>query len=60
LIELISASTALGLMIQRKQAEGEIRKALRQGKGTYGTQISLYLHDLSRVSYTADNNSIFS
>lgn len=28
LIELISASTELGLIIQRKQAEGEIRKAL--------------------------------
>ncbi len=32
LIELISASTALGLMIQRKQAEGEIRKALTREK----------------------------
>lgn len=32
LIELISASTELGLMIQRKQAEGEIRKALEKEK----------------------------
>ncbi len=32
LIELISASTELGLMIQRKQAEGEIRKALAKEK----------------------------
>ncbi len=32
LIELISASTELGLMIQRKQAEGEIRKALTKEK----------------------------
>jgi PAS domain S-box-containing protein len=32
LIELISASTELGLMIQRKQAEGEIRKALEAEK----------------------------
>ncbi|NEO31077.1 MAG: PAS domain S-box protein [Symploca sp. SIO3C6] len=32
LIELISASTELGLMIQRKQAEGEIRKALVREK----------------------------
>lgn len=32
LIELIAASTELGLMIQRKQAEGEIRKALEKEK----------------------------
>lgn len=32
LIELISASTQLGLMIQRKQAEGDIRKALAREK----------------------------
>ncbi|HEY9727359.1 MAG TPA: ATP-binding protein [Chroococcales cyanobacterium] len=32
LIELICASTELGLMIQRKQAEGEIRKALAKEK----------------------------
>ncbi|HEY9636489.1 MAG TPA: PAS domain S-box protein [Coleofasciculaceae cyanobacterium] len=32
LIELISASTELGLMIQRKQAEGEIRQALSREK----------------------------
>ncbi|MEW6495929.1 MAG: PAS domain S-box protein [Cyanobacteriota bacterium] len=32
LIELISASTELGLMIQRKQVEGEIRKALEKEK----------------------------
>ena len=32
LIELITASTELGLMIQRKQAEGEIRKALEKEK----------------------------
>jgi PAS domain S-box-containing protein len=32
LINLISASTELGLMIQRKQAEGEIRKALEKEK----------------------------
>ncbi|MGQ4649911.1 ATP-binding protein [Lyngbya aestuarii] len=32
LIELISASTELGFMIQRKQAEGEIRKALEKEK----------------------------
>ncbi|HEY9743961.1 MAG TPA: histidine kinase dimerization/phospho-acceptor domain-containing protein, partial [Coleofasciculaceae cyanobacterium] len=32
LIELISASTELGLMIQRKQAEGDIRKALVREK----------------------------
>ncbi len=32
LIELISASTELGLMIQRKQAEGEIRNALDKEK----------------------------
>ena len=32
LIELISASTELGLMIQRKQTEGEIRKALEKEK----------------------------
>jgi len=32
LIELISASTELGLMIQRKQTEGKIRKALEKEK----------------------------
>jgi PAS domain S-box-containing protein len=32
LIELISASTELGLFIQRKQAEGEIRKSLLKEK----------------------------
>ena len=32
LIELICASTELGLMIQRKRTEGEIRKALEQEK----------------------------
>lgn len=32
LIELISASTELGLMVQRKQAEGEVRKALSREK----------------------------
>ncbi len=32
LIELISASTELGLMVQRKQVEGEIRKALLREK----------------------------
>lgn len=32
LTELISASTELGLMIQRKQAEGEVRKALAKEK----------------------------
>ena len=32
LIELISASTELGLMIQRKQAEEEVRKALAKEK----------------------------
>ncbi|HEY9708345.1 MAG TPA: PAS domain S-box protein, partial [Oculatellaceae cyanobacterium] len=32
LIELISASTELGLMVQRKQAEGDIRKALLREK----------------------------
>jgi PAS domain S-box-containing protein len=32
LIELISASTELGLMVQRKQAEGEIRNALVREK----------------------------
>jgi PAS domain S-box-containing protein len=32
LIELISASTELGLMIQRKQAEGEVHKALAKEK----------------------------
>lgn len=32
LTELISASTELGVMIQRKQAEGEVRKALTKEK----------------------------
>ncbi len=32
LIELICASTELGLMVQRKQAEGEVRKALVREK----------------------------
>jgi PAS domain S-box-containing protein len=32
LIELISASTELGLMVQRKQVEGDIRKALSREK----------------------------
>jgi hypothetical protein len=41
LIELISASTELGLMIQRKQAEGEIRKALERKRNSRNSNLAL-------------------
>jgi len=49
LIELISASTELGLFIQRKQAEGEIRKSLlreRELNRLKSNFISMVSHEL--------------